>query len=428
MTSYIGTSEGNKQIKKMFFGTDSWKDSKSVYYGDSSGWIKLFSGVVDATPSFWFGPNYEIVNNPLTATYSYESTIINNSGKTWVGISTLFTAANSIPGRILGVRVRNNDNSTNWTVGTIDGTSAYTPLSGSWNINNRHPFISDQMNLINAIPNGGRLVIQVVLSAGNHSAGTSFPNNAWPSTITTARRSLAGTNVINGDTPTWQNGYSQPWTHLYIHTDPNEGGIRKIIVGGDSVTAQVVPLADSPATRREGYAYNSWQRAVSANIPLNVCSFGQGTDTLERMASHANALAPVLSGRMDWYFAQGWSYNGSPNSSASELERIQQTTSARSAMEAVGIRTGVIFMTPPGSGRNTGSTLTSYNNLLEYYQNSTNSNLINLSPAIASGVDPTIIDPIYSLDGVHVGISGSSVHGLEFFNDIVGILQSSGEL
>lgn len=428
MTSYIGTPEGNKQIKKFWFGTDAWKDAKSVYYGEPSGWSKFYSGVEEATPSLWFGPNYEIITNSLTATYSYESTIINNSGKTWIGVSPLFTSINTTPGRIIGFRIRNNANSVNWAVGTISGTSAYTPPSGNWNINNRFPFISDYTHLLNPVLNGQSLVIQVVLSAGDHCAGTTFPNNAWPSTITTARRSLAGTNVLVGDTPSWQNGYSQPWTHLYIGTDPTQGGIRKVVVGGDSVTAQVVPLADSPSTRREGYAYNSWQRSVSANIPLNVCSFGQGTNTLEQMASHANALAPILSGRMDWYFAQGWSYNGSPNSSATENQRIQQTTSARNAMENYGIRTGVIFMTPPGSSRNTGSTLVSYNNLLNYYKNNISANFVDLSPGIASTGDPSIIDPAYSLDGVHVGISGSSAHGLIFFNEVVELLQNAGEL
>lgn len=395
------------------------------FQGGSSGPV-----IPAATPSLWYGPNWEMQQNPLGATYSYMCGVVNNSGKTWNTIAPLFTAINATSGTVIGWRVRNALNSTNWTNGTFSsGASAsWTPPVGTWSSDNRLPNLADPATLINPVLNGGTLIIDVVLSTGNHGAGL-LSNLSYPNTVPSiSRRSNAGQNVIAGDTPTWNAGFAQPWSHLYIGTDPAQGGIRKAGVGGDSLTAQVRPIADSNNTRREGYAYQANILARDALVNLNMVSFGQGTATLDQMRQHQQALAPILQDRLDWFFAQGVSFNSTPFDDAGEIAAQVDTAAARAAWATYGVRTGSIFMGPPGSLRNTGGTLAAYNDLRSYYTGLDGDAFVDLGPSVWDAGDNTIFAAAKSVDQVHVNGSASVDHGTLFYTKVRDLLLAQGEL
>ncbi len=381
--------------------------------------------IPDATPSLWYGANWELLSNPLTETRSYQAQILNNSGYTWHTVAPLFGAIHNTPGQIIGWRVRNNSNAT-WTNGTINGTASYTFPAGTRSDTNRSAILSESATLAVPCPNGGAIIMEVVLAVGSHASGKQSVAG-WPATMLTGRRGNAGMNSIAGDTVSWTSGFSQPWSHLYIGTDPAQGGIRKLLFGGDSLTANVNPVADSPNTRREGYSYVAWQLAVAAGEPWQIASFGRGTSTLAQMLAIQTVLAGILTrDHCDLFCAQGWSYNESPTSQISLDDRIASTQATLALWSAKGCETAVNFMSPAGSARNSPTYLPYYTGAVDYW--TANQSVINLAASVADGVDPTIIAPAYSQDGIHINIAGAGVHGAAAYAQGKTVLQAKGLL
>ena len=386
------------------------------------------SGPRAATPSIWYGANWEILANTLTEVRSYQARITNNSWKTWISVAPLFAAMHAVPGTILGWRVRNYANAGAWTYGTIRGSASYTPAPGAWDAYNSPAILANSAVLLNPVTNGGSIEIEVALAAGNHAAGK-VTTTALPSTCLTSRRGGAGQNSVAGDTTTWTSGYGQPWTHLYIGTDPAQGGVRKAGFGGDSLTANVVPIAESPNTRREGYSIVATATAVTNGDAFQVISFGRGTYTPAQMATCHEYLAAELGpDHLDWMFAQGVSYNATPSNQSSYDATIAATQSVIDMWDAKGVRTGVNFMSPPGSARNSATYLPWWNAAKAEWQTRKPGKVVDLADSIKDDVDPTIIKAVWSQDGIHVNIAGAAPHGAAAYTQTKAILVAAGEL
>lgn len=380
-----------------------------------------------ATPSLWYGANWEIAASVLTETRTYRARISNTSGRTLLGVSPFTAAMHAVPGTIIGFRARNWA-SGGWTNGSYNGSASYTPPPGAWSQYDSPAKLADRTNFAVPVPNGGSYELEFVLAAGSHAVGK-VTTNALPTTCLTSQRSDAGKNTIAGDTvTTWSSGFGQPWTHLLLYTDPAQGGIRKEGVGGDSLTANVNPVADSPNTRREGYSIVATATAVTNGDAFQVVSFGRGTYTPAQMAQcHVHLAAALGPEHLDNMDSQGISFNDTPSSQASLDATIAATQSVINLWEAKGVRTGVIFMGPPGS-RNTATYLPWWNAAIAYWEAQKPGRVINLAPSVRDPIDTTDFYAPYSQDRVHVNIAGHPFHGASAYAQFKARLQARGEL
>ncbi len=377
-----------------------------------------------ATPSLWIGVGLTSVGNTLTDIRSYRAIIRNTTQETWTGLAPLFQGVVNAPGQILGFRVANNSGG-GFQNGTIKGTQAYTPPPGIWSSSNRWFGIGDVAPLPVPVPPGGQAIIETVLAAGPHSAG-SVSIAAYGAIVAMSSRSAAGQNVMAGDTPTWTSGFSQPWTHIYITTAGD--GIRKVGFGSDSLGGQIIPVADAPNQRREGYAAVGNQLAVANGDKFCLVPLGQGGATPADAAIFLPNLIAEVGDKLDLILPQGVSYNGTPTSTPAVDAVIANVQTVHDAAAAAGLRFGVVFHSPPGSARNTPTYLPYWQAIVAHWKSVMPTRVVDIAPYVADPVDPTIIDPPKSIDGIHIGAAGSASAGQGAYEETKEMLVAEGEI
>jgi lysophospholipase L1-like esterase len=405
MPSIIGTSEGNKQIKKMFFGTDSWKDSKSIYYGESSGWVKLFSGIQTTFWRYYNAGGMYTASSTNATSFSYQNRVRNLDSETISEIIIDFGSIYSSGAPLIGAAVSFGGTGDlpgpgGWHRITFGGQLGFSyPLSGS--VKEPKLVSSDPIIIPGGLAPGASMLIRVGYAAGlviaqSKSIATEI---SWPSNNKRYAGDVVSTDQLLEQNPAWTGtSYAPSWYAIRVkRVTPKP----MILVHGDSVATQVRPIAATNTSSGYGWI----MRINEMTESYHIVSMGIGGSSMQDSEDRTPELLETHKDYITHMMIQSWSGNGSPVSIA-DCERIKTNIiNMETAILAAGKKVICVTLKPHGGTISTQGERDAYWHMVDWANERYGINHINLSQEITLSNDGgmTLLN---SEDNVHFNAIG----------------------
>lgn len=408
MTSYIGTPEGNKQIKKFWFGTDTWKDAKSVYYGEPSGWSKLFSGIQTTFWRYYNAGGMYTAASTNTSAFSYQNRIRNLDSETISEIIIDFGSVYTSGAPLIGAAVSFGGTGDlpgpgGWQRVTFGGQPGFSyPLSGS--VKEPKLVSSDPIVVSGGWTSGASMLIRIGYGPGwviapSKSIATEI---TWPSNNKRYAGDVVSTDELLTQNPAWTGTtYAPSWYAIRVkRVTPKP----MILVHGDSVATQVRAIAATNTSSGYGWV----MRMNELTESYHIVSMGIGGSSMADSEARTPELLEMHKDYITHMMIQSWSGNGSPVSIA-DCERIKTNIiNMETAILAAGKKVLCVTLKPHGGTISTQEEIDAYWHMVDWSTARYGINHINLSQEITLSNDGgmTLIN---SEDNVHFNATGQLI-------------------